>query len=428
MDKQSEVVSKQGNAVGMLSRYRVLDLTDEKGIYAGQLLGSFGADVIKLEKPAGDKTRNIGPFVHNIPGAERSLFWLAYNTNKRGITLNIETIDGQEIFKRLVKTADVILESSSPGFMEKLGLGYPELEKINPKIIMTSIAPFGQTGPYKDYKASNLDCWAMGGVLSSTGERNRAPAQISHIPAAFLVASQDAAWTTAIALYWRGRSGKGQWVDISVQESVVRTAFLIRETWLVTRKEFQRSIIGYQVAGTQVILRRVWEAKDGYVAYMIFGGQQGAGQVPLLVNWMMEEGMVDDFLKQIDWSSLDWGSKTLEEANHIQDCFRMFFKTKTKAQLFEGAFKRGIMLQPMNTPKEIMEHPQLEARSYWVKMDYPHLGLTITYPGRCCLASEAPPKLWRRAPLIGEHNQEIYQKELGFSNEELIILKQAGVI
>ncbi|RPI50700.1 MAG: CoA transferase, partial [Deltaproteobacteria bacterium] len=148
---------------GMLSLYRVLDLTDEKGLMCGKILGDLGADVIKIEKPGGDLTRNIGPFYHDETDPEKSLFWFAFNNNKRGVTLNIEKADGQEIFKQLVKSADVIVESFPLGYMDKLGLGYSNLEKFKPGIIMVSITPFGQTGPYKDYKISDIVAWALGG-------------------------------------------------------------------------------------------------------------------------------------------------------------------------------------------------------------------------------------------------------------------------
>ena len=129
------------------------------------MLGDLGADVIKIEKPGGDPARNIGPFYHGEADPEKSLFWFAYNTSKRGITLDIETADGQEIFKRLVGTADFVIESFPPGYMDKLGLGYSTLEKINPGMIMISISQFGQTGPYKDYKAPDIVAWATGGVM-----------------------------------------------------------------------------------------------------------------------------------------------------------------------------------------------------------------------------------------------------------------------
>jgi len=159
----------------LLGSYRVLDLSDEKGMFCGKFLGDFGADVIKIEPPGGSPARNIGPFYHDIPDPEKSLFWFAYNSSKRGITLNIETSDGQEIFKRLVKTADFIVETFTPGYMESLGLGYDTMNRINPRIIVCSITPFGQTGPYKDYKSSDLIALATGGLLYICGDPERPP-------------------------------------------------------------------------------------------------------------------------------------------------------------------------------------------------------------------------------------------------------------
>ena len=144
------------NVTGMLSPYRALDLTDEKGLLCGKMLGDLGADVIKIEKPGGDSSRNIGPYYHDETDPEKSLYWFSYNANKRGITLDIETPQGKEIFKELVKTADVVVESFPPGYMKEQGLGYDELEKINRDIIVVSITPYGQTGPYRDFKYSDI--------------------------------------------------------------------------------------------------------------------------------------------------------------------------------------------------------------------------------------------------------------------------------
>ena len=421
MDKQEKTESTFGS-------YRVLDLTDEKGLYCGQLLGSLGADVIKLERPGGDPARNIGPFYHDIPDPEKSFFWFAFNTNKRGVTLNIETADGRDIFKKLVKTADVIVESFPPGYMDELGLGYSELEKINPGIVMTSITPFGQTGPYRDYKASDLVCWAMSGLLFVTGDPDKPPIHVSHIPLSFLLAGMDGAWSTAIALFWRRTSGEGQYIDLSIQDSASKTAWMIHERWEVTGEEFQRGSSHYGVPNSDVVVRMVWPVKDGYIMYMIITGPFGASESQRLVKWLDDEGMADDFLRGIDWATLDWRQMSREEGEKIQDYFARFFQTKTKAELLEEALRRRLMIQPVNTPKDIMRHPQLEARGYWQKLDHTDLGATLRYPSRFCLMSEAPCKLWRRAPLIGEHNQEIYQKELGFSSEELVVLKQGGII
>ena len=163
------------NSAGMLDQYRILDLTDEKGLLCAKLLGDLGADVIKIERPGGDPARNVGPFYHDEPDPEKSLFWFAFNTSKRGIILDIETAEGQGAFKRLVASADFVIESFPPGYMDKLGLGYLALEKINPGIILVSITPFGQTGPYRDYKTSDIVAWAMGGQMYSWGDADRPP-------------------------------------------------------------------------------------------------------------------------------------------------------------------------------------------------------------------------------------------------------------
>ncbi|MFC1822148.1 CaiB/BaiF CoA transferase family protein [Thermodesulfobacteriota bacterium] len=421
-------MSTQNNMEGMLGAFRVLDLTDAKGVYCGQNLGSLGADVIKIESPGGDPSRNIGPFYQDMPNPEKSLFWMGYNTNKRGITLDIQSTDGREVFKKLVKSADVVVESYRPGFMDELGLGYEELEKINPKIIMTSISPFGRSGPYRDLKASDLVSWAMSGMLFVSGDSDRPPVSVSHIPLTYLLASMDAALSTAIALYWRGTSDQGQQIDVSIQESANKTAWMIHERWEVTGQEFPRGSSYYQIPNCEVALRLVWQAKDGYVMYMIFTGQFGADESNRLVQWLDEEGFADDFLKSIDWVTLDWRNKTREEGEQIQQYYVKFFQSKTKAVLLKEALKREIMIQPVSTPKDIMEHPQLKARGYWQNLEHDDLGITLSYPTRFCMLSATPCKQYRRAPNIGEHNTEIYQEELGYSAMELTTLKQAGVL
>jgi len=420
-------VVEQGKTETMLGAYRILDLTDEKGLYCGQLLGSLGADVIKIEKPGGDPARNISPFFHDVPDPERSLFWFALNTNKRGVTLNIETNDGREVFRRLVKTADVVVESFNPGYMDVLGLGYSELEKINPGVILTSITPFGQTGPYKDYQASDLACWAMGGLLAITGDPEKPPVRIGKIPFAYLMGSMDGAWATAIALCCKERDGEGQHVDVSIQESVVKTAWMMHELWEVTGENYQRGSSHYKWPNSEVTLRLVWPVKDGYITFMPAFVPARAPQMSLLVQWIDSDGMADDYLRGIDWTTIDFRFMSREDGERIQEYFARFFQTKTKAELLEGGRQREIGLQPICTPGDILEHPQLKARDYWQELEYDELSISISLPGRFCLPSGTTCKLWRRAPAIGEHNWEIYHEELGFSDEELVTLKQAGI-
>ena len=161
---------------------------------------------------------------------------------------------------------------------------------------------------------------------------------------------------------------------------------------------------------------------------MVFGGQFGARQVPQLVEWMEEEEMADDFLKKIEWSNLDWGTISQKEADKIQDRFANFFGTKTKKQLFEGALKRHIMLLPFSTPKEILNHPHLDARKYWQNVEYPELDISARYSGRCCLPSHTFCGIRLPAPSVGEHNREIYKRDLGLSSKDLTVLKGANII
>jgi crotonobetainyl-CoA:carnitine CoA-transferase CaiB-like acyl-CoA transferase len=202
----------------LLEPYRVLDLTDAKGLLCGKILADLGADVIKIERPGGDPARNIGPFYHGIPHPEKSLFWFAYNANKKSITLNIESTDGQELLKKLVAKTNIVLESFTPGYMESLGLSYEKLTSVNRQLIMVSISAFGQTGPYKDYKASDIVLVAMGGSMYLYGDSDRPPVRIS-FPQAYLHASADAAVASVIALYYQQVIGEGQHVDVSAQES-----------------------------------------------------------------------------------------------------------------------------------------------------------------------------------------------------------------
>jgi len=203
----------------MLSCYRVLDLTNEKGFLCGKALGDFGADVIKIEKPGGEPARSLGPFYHDIPDPEKSLYWFAFNANKRSITLDIETADGRELFKNLVKTADVVIESFKPGYLDDIGLGYSILSEVNPGIILTSISGFGQKGPYRDYNDRDLAVWALSGYMYITGEPDRPPLAPSY-PHAHLIGAMNGAIGTVIALNQRRLTGRGQQVDASSHQGL----------------------------------------------------------------------------------------------------------------------------------------------------------------------------------------------------------------
>jgi crotonobetainyl-CoA:carnitine CoA-transferase CaiB-like acyl-CoA transferase len=420
-------MKEQEMSDGLLSPYRILDLTDEKGLFCGKLLGDLGADVIKVEKPGGDSARNFGPFFHDDPHPEKSLYWFAFNTNKRGITLDIEKQDGLEIFKRLLKTADALVESFNPGYMEKIGLDYSELKKVNPRIILTSITPFGQTGPYKDYKGADIVCWALSGKLLLTGDPDRAPVPVSHVPHAWLHGSADGAVGTMMALYQRALSGEGQHIDVSMQESLEKVGHVSHLMWTLLHREGWRGSV-HRTPPSNTAVHYVWPCKDGYVLFFPFSGLLGPLATGTVVEFMDREGMADDYIRKFDWASLDWGGVSQEEADQLQGYFIRFFKTKTKAELFNEAIKSNLLIQPVFTPKDLLEHPQLQDRDYWQKVEHRKLSQDLTYPGGFIRSSETTCKIWRRAPLIGEHNAEIFEKELGLTRKSMMALKQSGAI
>jgi len=417
----------------ILGGYRVLDLADEKGLMCGMLLGDMGADVIKIEKPGGDNTRNIGPFYHDEQDPEKSLYWFSLNRNKRGITLDLETADGRDMFRQLVKTADFVIETFPPGHMAKLGLGYTDLEKLNPGIIMVSITDWGQDGPYveKDYKADELVHWALGGEMWLCGDIDRAPVQIS-CPQSYFHAGSEAAVAAMTAFYFRDISGEGQWADISVQECI---PYLGMNT--VIYHELSNILIprgtmkmGFpRPDGNMSPVRMIWPVKDGYMAGFLVGGMLKAMSLGsgALVKWMDEEGMAED-LTTIDWFSQDAMTAPMETLRHQIDVAQRFLDTKTKEEVYERAIKDKIVFAPITDPKDLATNRQLHSRNFFVNIEHPELEDTITYCGPVVQFSETPMKRWFRAPLIGEHNTDIFETELGFSKDQLATLKRSKVI
>ena len=267
-------MSQQENSGGFLSGYRALDLTDEKGLLCGKVLGDLGADVIKIERPGGDPARNLGPFYKDTPDPEKSLFWFYTNLNKRGITLNLDTPDGRDIFRRLIKAADFVIESFEPGYLASLGLGYPDLEKVNPAIIMTSITAFGQSGPYAHYKATDVELMAMSGLMRAFGDPDRPPVRVSQ-PQAFFLSSMHGVVGSLLAHYYRQSTGEGQQVDVSCQEAVIRALMVFAEYWDLLKYNYKRT--GSFTARARpaplgpLLTQHIYACKDGFVSGLIQG-------------------------------------------------------------------------------------------------------------------------------------------------------------
>jgi benzylsuccinate CoA-transferase BbsE subunit len=411
----------------ILKSYRVLDLTDDKGFLCGKIMADLGADVIKIEKPGGDVSRSRGPFYHEIPDPEKSLYWFSYNLNKRGITLNIEDHKGREIFTRLLQTADFVIESFSPGYLDKLDLSYLKLSQVNPRIVMTSITPYGQTGPLKQYEASDIDVMAMGGLLYITGNPEQPPLRIS-LPQAFLLASAHAAAASMIAHYYGETTGEGQHVDVSAQECVLWEIANTIPLWQLNQNILHRA--GSYMSGrwTGTKQRLLWKCKNGYVIFYVLGGAFGVKTNRAIVKWMEEKNIAPEYLRNFNWDAFDMAAQTQEMQDQIEIYIGILFAAFTKEELYDQALKRGIMLCPVNTSKDILGNTQLKDRKFWVDINHPELCADIKYPGAFAKLSETPLNIRRRAPLIGEHNLEIFRGELGYSASEMKDLQNSGVI
>ncbi|MDO8491860.1 MAG: CoA transferase [Dehalococcoidia bacterium] len=413
-----------------LGPYRVLDLTQGGCLIGPRILGDLGADVIKIERPGGDPSRSLGPFYRDTIDPQKSLFWFAYCANKRGITLDIETADGKELFMALAKAADFVVESFPVGYLADLGLGYDALSRTNPRIVMTSITPFGQEGPKSRYKGCDLTEWATAGCLYTMGAPDHAPTWITFGAQSSLHAGAEAAAGSLIAHWHREQTGEGQHVDVSAQKSLAWLNQATIQMWEVNRYIYHRAGAMW-VTGHGVARRQCYACKDGFVAFTVFGG----GLVNLvmatraMVAWMAEEGVAPDWLKTFNWvDGFDTSRLTQETVDRVEAPFAHFFMDRTKAELWEQSLKRGIVLAPVNTLGDVAADPHLQARRFWEQVPHPELGEELTYCGAFYKFSETPLRIRRRAPLIGEHNQEIYERELGISREKLVLLKQAGAI
>jgi crotonobetainyl-CoA:carnitine CoA-transferase CaiB-like acyl-CoA transferase len=409
----------------MLNNLRVLDLTDQKGFFCGKILAEFGMDVIKIEPPGGDPARNIGPFYHDIQDPNKSLYWLAYNESKRGITLDIRRPEGREIFKALVYRADVVIESSHPGYLENMGLAYEQLAAINPKLIMASITAFGQTGPYRDFKGCDLISMALGGIMSQTGEKDGPPCRLDP-DHTYCLTGTNAALAIFIAYYHRELSGEGQYIDVSMLECVIRENYReVPVSWEFGHYNASRN--GGLMNRGRFYSRTIWPCRDGHVTWTMFGGKVGANDNERLAEWMAEEGLLDG-LDDIDWRNLDFETLTQKEVDRIESRVLKLTLNHDKKDLEREAVRRGVRLSAVNDVKELFESDQLGFRNFWQYVEHPALAERIAYPGQLFLSNETEVGVRHKAPDIGEHNKAIYEDEMGFKKDKMLDLAQKGII
>ncbi|HVN27741.1 MAG TPA: CaiB/BaiF CoA-transferase family protein [Candidatus Binataceae bacterium] len=413
----------------LLSPYRVLDLTTERGLLCGQILGDLGADVIKIEPPDGSSARRLAPFFEDKADPDRSIYWWAYNRNKRSITLNLETDEGRELLRRLASSARFLIESHNPGHLHDHRLGYEDLRSVNRELVYVSITPFGQTGPKASYADSDLVILAMGGPLMLYGDEDRPPIRLS-VPQAYLHACGDAAAGALVANHECNRSGMGQHVDIAAQQSVTIVTQANNLAWRLGSDETLRMAGGARVGTLRVPL--VWRAKDGYVTLGFLFGRQLGVFTQRLMNYFHELGLCDTATRDKDWIAygalLASGEEPMSEYERVLGIVREFLASRTKADLFKISLERGFLIAPIATVNEVLASPQLQSREYWQNLEHPEFHRSFPYPGPFARFSATPIHYRRRPPLVGEHNHEIYGGELGLSAEKIRDLQRRGII
>ena len=391
----------------MLSPYRVIDLTDEGGLLCGQLLADLGADVIQVEPPGGSSARRVGPWWKDERGPERSLFWWAYARNKRSVVLDLERDEERERLLALVDGADFFIESETPGRLDALGLGYEDLAARNPGLVYVSITPFGREGPRAGWAATDLTVMAASGCAYLSGDKDRPPVRC-RVPQAHAHAGADAAVGALIAHFERRRSGRGQHVDVSAQQSAtLGTMFRSLDTPLEQTPAVRVSG-GVHVG--RAFLRSRYALADGWVIL-------GPGFLPStghfmqrLLAWALEEGFGTPELQDEEWGSfairLITEKVEPEAYAPVDAALEGLFASKTTAQVMEAAVERRLLVAPLLQMNEVVESPQTAARGFGIPLERPDAG-TVVHPGPWAHLTGSPLRQERPAPLLDQHAEDL---------------------
>lgn len=400
-----------------LSDLRVLDLTHHvAGPYCTRLLADYGADVVKIERPdGGDPSRRLGPFQNDEPHPEKSGLFLHLNANKRGVTLNLKTATGRKIFLDLVRTANIVVENFEPRVMASLGLSYDELANVKPGLVMTSISNFGQTGPYRDFKMSDLMIFAMGGAMYATGMGDREPLKLYDSVAQYQVGGLAAAATmgAAFGATWEGT---GQHVDISCMEA--HEGSIDRRGMMLVAHEY--------TGGLRAELRG--GLSPGFIPVGVQPCADGYFDITGMVHfWPRIVKMIGDPPELHDPKWTEPGAQIRPELKEEFDQIWIpWVMQRTKREIWEEARAANMMMGPCYSMADLLSDPHFQERGAFSECEHPVMG-RVTMTGRPFIMSESPWQMRRAAPLLGQHNQEILG-ELGYSNDDLVRLREAGAI
>lgn len=385
------------------------------GPYCTRLMGDLGAEVIHVEPPrTGDEARRSPPFPRDIPHPEKSGLFLFLNANKLGITLDPQRPQGKKIFEQLVRNVDVLVEDWPASRMAQLGLGYDDLKKLNPGLIMASITPFGRSGPYADYRAHALNI----SHVSGQGYLLPLPAPDLEQPPTMVggrCADYDPGQTAAVAilsaLYARNITGKGQLVEVSKQEAVLSyqkaEAVIFANTGQTSDRRGPKA---------ERLITMLFRCKDGYVISV----------TPLEHQWEALMKLVGGN----DWSArglaTDAAHRT-ENAEALLELIGTWMKTRTKEEIWKKAQALSCPITPVSSAADVVESEQMNARGFFEEVEHPEAG-RLKLPARPYHFSKTPCVLERAAPLLGEHNESVYCERLGYNAEDLRNLEKAGVI
>ena len=412
----------------MLSPYRVVDLSDERGVLAGQMLADLGADVIQVEPPGGSTGRGVAPFFAERP--DDSIYWAAYTRGKRGITCDLADPRGRDLLFRLLETADFLIESSDVGRMAEVGLHYETLHKQVPRLIYTSISAFGQTGPKAHYVGSDLAIWAAGTPLLMTGDDDRPPIRVSQ-PQSWGHASGDAAGGSMLALHARHQTGSGQHVDISAQVSAAQATLGQVLAYQLGASEPERFAGGVKARG--IGFRVSAEASNGHIVLNMAPGPAVGHFANHAVQWLVDIGAAEPSLLEENFRTyadrVATGDADPEIFPRIQQIMTAEVAKRTKEEMLEVSIKYDLLLVPVLTIVDLAKSKQLEAREFWQEIEHDD-GRRVTYPGpplNLFLDGEPRANNNRPPPRLGQHNAEIYG-ELGLTSDDLQALRLDGVI
>ena len=384
------------------------------GAFCAKLLADQGANTIKVEPPGwGDPARREPPFINGVSDPEASSIFLAFNTNKRGITLDIEQPQGRELLLRLVSDADVLIESYPPNHLEGLGLGYEVLRETNPGLILASITYFGQTGPYRDYIGSELVVQALGGFLHAVTGSADLPPMGTALEQMEITAARNGAIAIMAALLHRQQSSEGLHIDLSTMESVVSTpSGLIHPYTFTGRNPKRGGSDGNVMDGMHL------PTKDGEVTLTTAG--TGGRAMEAWAEFLEEPRLLDQkFSTRIS---------RLDNWEELHSLVAPKLSTWNNLDLMREAMARGLVIGLVQSPQQVLDSPHLVERGYFVEINHPQAG-SLKYPSPGFLMDEENPMDGSKsAPTLGEHNAAIFGDELGLSVEELSLLRASKVI